>query len=147
MSYQIVKSLIKGLNFSILCKKLDYADYLVQFELFFRDIRNLYILSNEELNFVEAETKEVALSSYRSCNNNVHQNLSQGELIALENFPKNKDLMTQKSDKGNFVVIMQRQNYLKKVDNILSDQKKFSKVSFKDVTLSNFAINQEKHVD
>ena len=30
---------------------------------------------------------------------------------------------------------------------ILSDQKKFSKVSLKDGTLLNFAINQEKHVD
>ena len=25
---------VKGLNFSIPCKKLDYADYVVQFELF-----------------------------------------------------------------------------------------------------------------
>ena len=52
------KSLLtKGLNFSIPCKKLDYADYLVQFELFFRDIRNLDILSNEDLDFVKAKTK------------------------------------------------------------------------------------------
>ena len=59
------KSLLtKGLNFSIPCKKLDYADYLVQFELFFRDIRNLDILSNEDLDFVKAKTKEAALSSY-----------------------------------------------------------------------------------
>ena len=46
------KSLLtKGLNFSIPCKKLDYADYLVQFEVLFRDIRNLDILSNEDLGF------------------------------------------------------------------------------------------------
>ena len=50
---------------------LDYADYLVQFELFFRDIRDLDILSNEDLDFVKAKTKEVALSSYRSYNNNL----------------------------------------------------------------------------
>ena len=31
--------------------------------------------------------------------------------------------------------------------NILSDRKKFNKVSLKDDTLLNFAINQEKHVD
>ena len=71
------KSLLtKGLNFSIPCKKLDYADYLVQFELFFRDIRNLNILSNEDLDFVKAKNKEAALFSYRSYNNNVPQNLS-----------------------------------------------------------------------
>ena len=39
-----------NLNFSIHCKKLDYA-YLVHFELFFRDTRNLGILSNEDLGF------------------------------------------------------------------------------------------------
>ena len=33
------------------------------------------------------------------------------------------------------------------MNDILSDQKKFSKVSLKDGTLLNFAINQEKHVD
>ena len=45
--------LTNGLNFRIPCKKLDYADYLVQFELFFRDIHNLDILTNEELGFVK----------------------------------------------------------------------------------------------
>ena len=33
------------------------------------------------------------------------------------------------------------------MNDILSDQKKFSKVSLKDDTFLNFAINQEKHVD
>ena len=58
------------------CKKLGYVDYLQQFELFFKDIRNLQILSNEDLGFVKAKTKEAALSSYRSYNNYVPQNLS-----------------------------------------------------------------------
>ena len=68
------KSLLtKGLYFSIPCKKLYDVDYLVQFELFFRDIHNLEILSNEDLDFVKAKTKETVLSSYRSYNNNVAQ--------------------------------------------------------------------------
>ena len=33
------------------------------------------------------------------------------------------------------------------MNDILSDQKKFSKVRLKDDTLLNFVINQEKHVD
>ena len=88
------KSLLStGLNFSILCKKLDYVDYLGQFELFFRDIRYLDVLSNEDLDFVKANTKEAALPSYRSYNNNVPQNLSKEEFIALQNFSKNTDLI------------------------------------------------------
>ena len=56
-------------------------------------------------------------------------------------------MIIQKSDTDNSVVIVQRQNYLRKMNDILSYQKKFSKVSLKDDTLLNFAINQEKHVD
>ena len=135
--------LTERLNFSIPCIKLDYADYLVQFELFFKDIRNLDILSKEELGFVKAKTEEAELSSYRTFNNNVPQNLSKGESIALQNFSKSKDLIIQKSGKGNSVVIVQRQDYLKK----MNDQKIFSKVSLKDDTLLNFAISQVKHID
>ena len=53
----------------------------------------------------------------------------------------------QKSDKANSVVIVDRQDYIKKIDDFLSDQKKFSKVSLKNDSLLNFAINQERHVD
>ena len=75
------------------------------------------------------------------------QNLSKEEFTALQNLSKNKDLIIQESDKGNSVVIIQRQTYLEKMNNIWSEQKKFSKVSLKGDTLFNFAINQEKHVN
>ena len=99
------------------------------------------------MDFVKAKTKEAALSSYRSYSNNVSQNLSKEEFTALQNFSKNIDLTIQKSDKGNSVVIVQRQDYLEKKNDILSDQKKFSKVSLKDDISLNFAINQENDVD
>ena len=63
--------LAKGLNFSLPPKYLDYADYLVNFELFYRNIRNLGILSNEDLDFVKTRTKEAALFSYQNFNNKV----------------------------------------------------------------------------
>ena len=72
------------------------------------------------------------------------QNLIKKEFTTLQNLSKNKDLIIQKSDKGNSVVIVQRQDYLEKMNDTLGDQKKFSKVSFKDDTLLKFAINQEK---
>ena len=56
--------LAKGLNFSFPCKYLAYADYLVNFELFYRNIPNLSILSKEDLDFVKTRTKEAALPSY-----------------------------------------------------------------------------------
>ena len=56
------KLLAKGLNFCVAPKQLNYADYLVHFELFYRNIRNLEVLSNEDLDFVKRKTKETALS-------------------------------------------------------------------------------------
>ena len=52
-------------------------------------------------------------------------------------------MIIQKSDKGNSLVIVDRQDYIKKMNNILSDQEKFT-VNLKDDTLLNFAVNQEK---
>ena len=47
------KLFAKGLNFCLPPKQLKYADYLAHFQLFYRDIRNLEILSNEDLDFVK----------------------------------------------------------------------------------------------
>ena len=58
-----------------------------------------------------------------------------------------KDLIIQKFDKGNSMVIVGRQDYIKKISSILSDQKKFTIVNLKYDTWLNFAVNQEKHVD
>ena len=88
---------------------LDYADYLVQFELFFRDIRDLDILSNEDLYFVKAKTKKAALSSYRSYSNNLPQNLTTEEFIALQNLSENKDLIIQKSDRVTLLLLWRGQ--------------------------------------
>ena len=62
------KLLAKGLNFCLPPKQLKYADYLVHFELFYRDIRNLEILSNEDLDFVKTKTKKTASLSFRQYN-------------------------------------------------------------------------------
>ena len=49
--------LLKGLNYSLPPKYLDYKDYLTNFGLFYRNIRNLGNLSNEDLDFVKTRTK------------------------------------------------------------------------------------------
>ena len=59
------KLLVKGLNFCLPPKQLKCADYLGQFELFYTDIRNLEILSNQDLDFIKTKTKETALSPFR----------------------------------------------------------------------------------
>ena len=72
--------LLKRLQFNILPRKLNYVDYLVSFELFYRDIRNLWVLSAEDLHFIKTKTK----SSLGTYNNSVPQNLSKGKFDALK---------------------------------------------------------------
>ena len=113
--------------------------------MFYRQIRNLEILSNEV--FVKTKTKESTWSSFRQNNKNPQQNLSKEELTALTNLSKNKDIIIQKSDKGNSVVIVDKDTYIKRMENLLSDQRKFEKVTLKNDAFLNFVVNQEKRID
>ena len=54
---------MKGLPFSSSPKKLNYADYLTNFDLFHKSIRNLDVFSNSDLDFVKTKIKDAALCS------------------------------------------------------------------------------------
>ena len=71
--------------------------------------------------------KKVQFSRKRSINFQL-QNLSKKGLAALTNLSKNKDLVIQKFDKGNSVVIVDKDTYIKIMENLLIDQRKFEKV-------------------
>ena len=139
------KLFAKGLNFCFAPKQLNYADYLVRFELFYRNIRNLEVLSND-LDFVKTKTRETA-SSFRKYNKSSQQNLSKEELAALASLSKNKGIVIQNSDKGNSVVIVDKETYIKKMENLLSDERKFERVTLKNDAFLNFVVNQVKRIN
>ena len=64
--------------------------------------------------------------------------------LALQNLRKNKNIVIQKSDKGNSVVVVDRADYLDEMDNLLNDTQNFKKINLKNDGILNFAINQEK---
>ena len=137
----------QGLNFCIPPKQLKYVNYLVHFKLLYGNIHNLEILPHQDLDFMKTKTKETALSLFTQYNKNPQQNLSKEELAALANLSKNKDIVIQKSDKGNSVVIVDKDTYIKRMENLLSDQRKFEKVTLKNDAFLNFVVNQEKRID
>lgn len=61
---------LRGLDFSIL---ITIVNYLVDFELLYRDIRNLNVVSAKDLDFIKTKTIDIALSSFRTRDNNVPQ--------------------------------------------------------------------------
>ena len=64
------------------------------------------------------KTKETALSSFKQYNENSQQSLSKEELIVLTNLSKNKDIVIQRSDKGNSVVTVDKDTYIKRMENL-----------------------------
>ena len=57
---------------------------------------------------------------------------------------RNKNIVTQKSDKGNSVVTARKADYLDKIENLLNDTRKFEKINLNSDGIFNFAVNQEK---
>ena len=56
-------------------------------------------------------------------------------------------IVIQKSDKGNSIVIVDRDKYTEKMENFLSDQSKLQKIALKDDNFLNFITSQEKRID
>ena len=69
---------------------------------------------------------KTALSPFRRYNKNPQQNLSKEELAALASLRKNKDIVIQKLGKGNSVVMVDKESYIKRMENIFSDQRQFT---------------------
>ena len=89
-----------------------------------------------------AQFTSAQFTSFRQYNKNPRQNLSKEELTALTNLSKNKDIVIQKSGKGNSVVIVDKDTYIKRMENLLSDQRKFEKVTLKNDAFLNSVVNQ-----
>ena len=80
------------MNFAIPPKTLEYADYLLPFELLYRDIHNLDI-TNEKKEVLKTKIKDCAFSSFNSYNENgAPLNLTPEEFAALKSLSKNKKL-------------------------------------------------------
>ena len=73
--------------------------------------------------------KNAAPCSFRFCNANVLQKLSEEELDALDNLSSNIDLVVQKADKGNSVVLADRDVCANHMANIFKDNTKFVKTN------------------
>ena len=70
------------------------------------------------------------------------QHLSKEEFDALKNL-RNKQIVIEKSDKCNSIVAVDRDKYIEKMENILSDQSKSQKIALKDDNFLNFITSQK----
>ena len=116
-------------------KKLNYADYLTPYKLLFRDIKELSV-DDSIHERLKVDMNKICFSSFENSKfkdklNITHSSLKFYELKALKNLSSRKDIIIQKADKGNSVVILNKKNYIKRVTEILSDIDKFKKMNAK----------------
>ena len=112
----------------------------------FRDIKNTG-LPLPQIKAVKSKILDTAFSSFDSFNNNkMRSNLSKEELKALHNLRKQKHLVIQKADKGSTVVITEKNAYINKMKEIISDTTKFEQINIEEDKQLNCFLKSEKKV-
>ena len=74
------------------------------------------------------------------------RNLSKEEHLALKDLIKNRDLVIQKADKGNIVVILNKNDYISRMKVILNDSSKFQKLSIDQNKVLNHIVHMENRI-
>ena len=111
----------KGLNFSVKPGWIEYSEFLLPFDLLFRDIKR-EDFCNEDMSLIKARLIDTVLSSYQkfSSHKNLPENLTPSEFKALQSLSKNKNIVIQKADKGNPVVILGKCSYISAIEELLN---------------------------
>ena len=116
----------KGLKFGTFPDKLNTINIQTEFEDFYLQVRPNLIKNNDRL---ESKAKFMHLySKYKSTfyhNRKQQQNtfgLSEEEQAALHNLSHNNSIIICKPDKGNGVVMLNKQDYIQKMQQILCNQ-------------------------
>ena len=125
-------------------KKLEYANFMLPFELLFRDIKS----SDLSVPQIKAVKSKILDTFDSSDNNKINSNLSKEELKALHKLRKQKHLVIQKTDKGNTVVITEKNAYINIMKEIISDTNKFEQIIIEEDKQTNFPLkNERKAID
>ena len=84
---------------------------MLPFELLYRDV-NSFEVSNLAKEFIKSRLRDSAFSSYKDTGKTFEKNLPKAESDALKILLKNKDIIVQRADKENTVVILNRKDCL-----------------------------------
>ena len=140
------KSLLsRGLDFAIPPKNVNYADYLLPFELLFRYI-DLCEIPSYDKEFIRSRFRDCAITCFQDSGKINENTLSKKEHLALKNLIKNRDFIIQKADKGNTVVILNKSDSIYKINVVLNDSSKFQKLSVDQSKVLNHIVHMENRI-
>ena len=76
----------------------------------------------------------------------MENNLPKAKFDALKSLIKNKELIIQKAEKGNAVVLLNRKSYISRTKLILADTSKFKKIQIDDSKLLNHLLYMKNKI-
>ena len=96
----------------------------MSFKVLFREANSLNLLSFDK-KCVTRRLQDSVYSSLQEVSKIFEKNLPDEERKALKNLTENKDLVIQKADKGNGIVILNKNDYILRLTRILDNTSKF----------------------
>ena len=137
--------LSKGLNFAVPPIRLNACSFLTPFEKFYNQLKKETVNARSGFfpDSIKARLKDVAYSGFRSYSR-PNALYSQEELNTIKDLRNDNSIVIMKPDKGNGVVILNKDEYHKKMDEILADSSKFEILDDDAVKLTLKRENQVK---
>ena len=118
---------------------------MLSFELLYRDV-NYFEVSNLNNVFIKGRLRDSTFLSYKDTGKTLEKNLPNEKFDALKILLKNKDIIVQKRDKGNTIVLLNRKDCVCKMKKIINGKLRFQKVYIDHDKIFNPHIHMENRV-
>ena len=127
LSVEEKNALYRGLNHHILPKKLNPEDIKVNQEKLYKRVSDLYWRTNKTHlpHYLKEEMSGLTRNFLNSSKSKVTSTENQQLHKTLQNLSKDQSITVTRYDKGNGVCLMEKEDYLKKLDDIVNDRSKF----------------------
>ena len=119
-----------GLDFGLIPKKVNFVRYQLAFEKLCFVLKDLPKYGNKSFSFICNQISNLAYNSLKRVKLHFRLNseLNDHRIYTIKNLRKDENLVFSRPDKGRGVVIMNRADYIEKINYILSDSSKFMKI-------------------
>ena len=121
-----------GLDFGLPCYKPNYTNFYSSLEMLFSRLKNLNL--NIDVTNLRNQLQVLAQTTYNSLTTHWTPFFSKKDLGILKKLAGNKNIHITRPDKGKGTVILNKTDYIEKVERILSDDNKFTPLGTPDFT-------------
>ena len=134
-----------GLNFAIPPTKLNLCGFLTPFEKFYNHLKREPFSDRSGFfpDSIKSKLRDIALSGFRSYSR-PNFLYSREDINTLNDLRNDNTIVIMKPDKGNGVVILDKDDYNQKIDTILADTSKFQLLNEDPVKVTLQRENQVK---